>query len=287
MKKINFVLAPALLALLTACGGGGADPVAAAVMIPAVSQNAAVSAISTTQALSYGKSTQINITGTNLDQPFTLSAPGCTTLAEVAGGSATAKSYTCQVGAAGTLAVTASSSVGELLAVSLAVPDPQVSVITSMGTFVLELNPAKAPLSVDNFLKYTGAGFYTNLLMHRVVANFVVQGGGFAVGDVAKTTLYAPLKLESDNGLSNLRGTLGMARQNAPDTATSQFFINVADNLFLNYASAAAPGYAVFGKVVDGMAVVDAIALVPTGARSGLAEIPLTDVLITSALQTR
>jgi cyclophilin family peptidyl-prolyl cis-trans isomerase len=246
-----------------------------------------VSAISSTQALSYGKSAQINITGTHLDQPFALSAPGCATLVEVAGGSATAKSYTCQVNTASTLAVTASSALGELLAVSLAVPDPQVTVITSMGTIVLELNPAKAPLTVDNFLKYTGAGFYTNLLMHRVVANFVVQGGGFTVGDVAKATLYSPLKLESNNGLSNLRGTLGMARQNAPDTATSQFFINVADNLFLNYTSSAAPGYAVFGKVIDGMAVVDAMSLVPTGTRSSLLEIPLADVLITSALQTR
>lgn len=282
MKKITFLLAPAMLAILSACGGGGGGPVAS---VPTA--NATVSAISSTQALSYGKSAQINITGTHLDQPFTLSAPGCATLAEEAGGSATAKSYTCQVSTASTLAITARSTGGELLAVSLAVPDPQVTVITSMGTIVLELNPAKAPLAVDNFLKYTGAGFYTNLLMHRVVANFVVQGGGFTVGDVAKATLYAPLKLESDNGLSNLRGTLGMARQTAPDTATSQFFINVADNLFLNYASAAAPGYAVFGKVIDGMAVVDAMSQVPTGARSGLLEIPLADVLITSALQTR
>lgn len=286
MKKITFLLVTPVLAFLSACGGGGSsDPAAQVAPVPAV--NAVVSAISTTQALSYGKTAQISVTGTNLDQPFALSAPGCTSLAEVAGGSATAKTYACQVGAAGTLAVTASSTAGELLAVSLAVPDPQVTVITSMGTIVLELNPAKAALTVDNFLKYTGAGFYTNLLMHRVVANFVVQGGGFTVGDVAKATLYTPLKLESNNGLSNLRGTLGMARQNAPDTATSQFYINVADSLFLNYTSTSAPGYAVFGKVIEGMAVVDAMALMPTGARNGLTEIPLTDVLITSALQTR
>lgn len=288
MRKIDFLITSASLVLLSACGGGGGDAgVPLAPVVPVVSLRAAVTQISSVLPLRYGQSAQIKVTGSNLDQPFTLAAPGCRTLLEVAGGGATDKTYTCQVGQAAALLVTASSLSGDLLSASLPVPDPQVTVITSMGTLVLELNPAKAPLTVDNFLKYTGAGFYTNLLMHRVVAGFVVQGGGFTVGDVAKATLYTPLKLESNNGLSNLRGTLGMARQTAPDTATSQFFINVADNLFLNYTSSSAPGYAVFGKVTEGMAVVDAMALVPTGARSGLAEIPLADVLITSVLQTR
>ena len=289
MNKAIFLIAATMLAFLSACGGGGGGggDSPAIPVVPVVVVNAAVSAISSAQVLSYGKATQLNVTGTHLDQAFTLSAPGCTGLIEVAGGTATAKSYTCMVTVDTTLPVTARNTAGELLAVSLTVPDPQVTVITSMGTIVLELNLVKARLTVDNFLKYTGAGFYTNMLMHRVVANFVVQGGGFMVGDAPKATLYSPLTLESNNGLSNLRGSLGMARQSAPDTASSQFFINVADNLFLNYTSASAPGYAVFGKVTEGMAVVDAMALVPTGSRSGLMEIPISDVLIISALQTR
>ncbi|MCF8212240.1 MAG: peptidylprolyl isomerase [Rhodoferax sp.] len=180
----------------------------------------------------------------------------------------------------------ATNSAGTLLSVEFAVPDPQVTMVTTLGTIVLELYPAKAPLSVDNFLKYTRDRFYDDLLFHRVIAGFMVQGGGFTKGPVAKTPTYAPIKLESNNGLKNLRSTLAMARTTAVDSATSQFFINLVDNAFLDY-SAASAGYAVFGKVVDGMAVVDAMAAVPTGVVGGMADVPKNDILILSAVQTR
>ena len=286
LQVIQTAASVAVISFLAACGGGGSD--GTTTPVTPVTPVASVTAIGSASALSYGKSTVLNVTGTNLDQGIALLVPGCSSLIERAGSTATARSYTCVVTAATSLPVTATTTAGaSLLAAALAVPDPQVTMVTSMGSFILELNPAKAPLSVNNFLKYTADGFYSNTLFHRVISNFVVQGGGFTTGPVAKTATYNPIKLESNNGLSNLRGTLAMARTNAADTATSQFYVNVVDNTALDYVSASAPGYAVFGKVVDGLAAVDLIKAVPTETRNGLASIPVADVLIFSALQTR
>ena len=160
--------------------------------------------------------------------------------------------------------------------------DPQVTLQTSLGTVVLDLNPEAAPITVANMLAYVNSGFYDNTLFHRVIPNFVAQGGGFTTGPAYKTPTYSPIPLESNNGLSNLRGTLAMARTSAPDSATSQFFINQVNNTFLNYTSAASPGYAVFGSVVSGMSVIDAMLAVPRSA----ADVPLTDIVIASARQT-
>jgi cyclophilin family peptidyl-prolyl cis-trans isomerase len=124
-------------------------------------------------------------------------------------------------------------------------------------------------------------------LFHRVIAGFVVQGGGYTTGLVKKPGQATPIALESQNGLSNLRGTLAMARTNEPDSATSEFFVNLVDNVFLDYRDSANPGYAVFGSVVEGMGVVDAIASQPTGTVNGVADVPLSEVTITSALQVR
>jgi peptidyl-prolyl cis-trans isomerase A (cyclophilin A) len=265
---------------LVACGGGGSDGAAA----PA----ATVSAVTSDQALSYGKAAVLKVTGTNLNLGMTLTAPGCKVLTEQAGSTASARSYNCLVTVPTSLQLAVASSAGaSLYSASLPVPDPQVTLVTSLGTILLELNPTKAPLTVDNFLKYSADGFYSNLTFHRVISSFMIQGGGFSAGPAPKTATYGPIKLESNNGLSNLRGTLAMARTSVADSATSQFFINVVDNTFLDYASAASPGYAVFGKVVDGMTVVDAIRAVPTGVRGGMTDVPLSDVLIVSALQTR
>lgn len=278
--------------LAVACGGGGGNsdttPPPAA-QIPAATVTA-VTSITAEAPLSYARTAQLIVTGSHLDNGIRLTAPGCAPLTEQAGSTASSRRYTCGVNAALNLTVSASTTAGTpLLSVTLPVPDPQVTMVTSLGTIVLELHPAKAPISVNNFLKYTGDGFYSNLLFHRVVANFVVQGGGFSSGPTAKTTTYAPIKLESNNGLSNLRGTVAMARLSDPnfDSATSQFFINVVDNLFLNYASALQPQYAVFGKVVSGLEVVDAIKNVPTRTVSGFTNVPATDVVIVSAQQTR
>jgi peptidyl-prolyl cis-trans isomerase A (cyclophilin A) len=167
------------------------------------------------------------------------------------------------------------------------VPKPQVTMFTSKGTVVLELDPTTAPISSNNFLSYVSKGFYTSTLFHRVIAGFMVQGGGYTKGLVKKTGQAAAIELESNKGLSNLRGTLAMARTNDFNSATSEFFINVVDNTFLDYKNIANPGYAVFGKVVQGMDVVDAIVAEPTGVFNGTNDVPLTDVVISLALQTQ
>lgn len=136
---------------------------------------------------------------------------------------------------------------------------PQVLVNTSYGPFTIELHPEQAPTTVGNFLTYVDEGFYAGTIFHRVVEDFVIQGGGFTTGLEARST-HDPIVLESDNGLSNLRGTVAMARTSTPDSATSQFYVNTVDNTGLDYQSADSPGYAVFGSVTDGMTVVDAIA---------------------------
>lgn len=247
-----------------------------------------VGSISAQAALSYGKTATLEVVGSALDYGINLVAPGCSTLTELAGSSATQRQYSCKVNVATTLTVSANRTDGSTaLSVALPVPDPQLTMVTSMGTIVLELNPAKAPITVNNFLRYANDGFYGNLLFHRVISTFMIQGGGFTTGMVQKATTYAPIKLESNNGLSNVRGTVAMARTNVADSATAQFFINVVDNLFLNYASTASPGYAVFGKVVQGMDVVDLIKVVPTTTRSGYQDVPVNDVLIQSVTQTR
>ena len=160
---------------------------------------------------------------------------------------------------------------------------PKVLVKTSLGDITLELNPDKAPKSVENFLAYVKSGFYNGTVFHRVIAGFMIQGGGFTA-DLRQKKTRAPIAIESRNGLSNLRGTLAMARTADPNSATAQFFINTVDNPRLDYASDANPGYAVFGKVVDGMDVVDKIRAVPTGAKAPFAnDVPLTPVVIEKA----
>jgi peptidyl-prolyl cis-trans isomerase A (cyclophilin A) len=182
-----------------------------------------------------------------------------------------------------------------VFATTLTVLKPQVSLVTNAGNLLLELDPAKAPVSVNNFLSYVHQGFYNNTLFHRVMPGFVVQGGGYTAGLVKKTGQAAPIALESQNGLSNLRGTLAMARTDDPNSATSEFYVNLVDNLFLDYRDSANPGYSVFGTVVQGMSepgtgiqgVVDAIASQPTGTLNGAQNVPLSDVTITSAVQVR
>ncbi|MHC4216344.1 MAG: peptidylprolyl isomerase, partial [Planctomycetota bacterium] len=141
-----------------------------------------------------------------------------------------------------------------------------VKIQTTMGDIVLELNKTKAPVTVKNFLAYTSQGSYNGTIFHRVIPNFMIQGGGLTPNMVKKPT-NAPIVLEASNGLKNARGTIAMARTGAPNSATNQFFINHKDNFNLDYRGASSPGYAVFGKVVSGMNVVDAIAAVPTATR--------------------
>ncbi|MBP7747369.1 MAG: peptidyl-prolyl cis-trans isomerase [Phycisphaerae bacterium] len=166
--------------------------------------------------------------------------------------------------------------------------DRKVRIATSLGNIDLELNPEKAPITVDNFLQYVDDKFYDGTIFHRVIEGFVIQGGGFEPGLVQKATRAAIVN-EADNGLSNVRGTIAMARLSAPDTATSQFFINHKDNIAggdgqsdLDPGGVSEDGYAVFGEVIAGLDVVDAIAAVETESRSGFSDVPVEDVLINS-----
>lgn len=157
---------------------------------------------------------------------------------------------------------------------------PKVKMTTSMGVIVLELYPDKAPVTVENFLKYVDDGFYNGTIFHRVIRRFMIQGGGFTARMVQKPT-REPIVNECGPQLRNLRGTIAMARTSQPNSATSQFFINQVDNPFLDFDGPNKPGYAVFGRVIEGMDVVDRIATVATTRLlNGMADVPVEPVVI-------
>lgn len=162
--------------------------------------------------------------------------------------------------------------------------NPIVQFNTNKGIIKLELDAEKAPNSVINFLQYVEDGFYSGVIFHRVISGFMAQGGGFDT-DMNEKKTYAPIENEANNGLKNDRGTIAYARTNDPHSATAQFFINLVDNDFLNFTSETPRGwgYAVFGKVVGGMEVVDAIAAIPTGRYMGMGDVPREQVVIESA----
>lgn len=178
---------------------------------------------------------------------------------------------------------------------------PRVILATSMGDITIELDPERSPRTVANFLQYVKAGHYDGTIFHRVIDNFMIQGGGFSA-DMKEKSTRAPIPLEANNGLENKRGTVAMARTNDPNSATAQFFINVSDNAFLNYrkfesdttvetrggprvvpAGTVVDGYAVFGRVVAGMDVVDKIRAVPTSDKGPMQNVPSQPVTIKSA----
>jgi len=156
-----------------------------------------------------------------------------------------------------------------------------VTMETSKGVITLELDREKAPDSVENFITYAKSGHYDGTIFHRVIRDFMIQGGGFDTGMQQKST-NPPIKNEAANGLKNDKGTVAMARTNVPDSATSQFFINLKDNDFLNHTSPTPQGwgYAVFGKVTDGMDVVESIENVPTANKGGHQDVPVSEVII-------
>lgn len=159
-----------------------------------------------------------------------------------------------------------------------------VKLHTTKGVITLELDAEKAPVTVENFLQYVRDGFYDGTIFHRVIDGFMIQGGGFEPGMKQKPT-RAPIKNEAANGLKNEAYTIAMARTSVPDSATAQFFINVANNGFLDYTAPTPQGYgyAVFGKVVEGREVVDAIKKIRTGSRAGHQDVPVEDIVITKA----
>ncbi|CAI1126781.1 peptidylprolyl isomerase A [Serratia quinivorans] len=164
---------------------------------------------------------------------------------------------------------------------ALAAGETHVMLTTSAGNIELALDSQKAPVSTKNFVDYVNSGYYNNTIFHRVIPGFMVQGGGFTA-DMQQKSTQAPIKNEADNGLRNLRGTISMARTADKDSATSQFFLNVADNAFLDHGQRDF-GYAVFGKVIKGMDVVDKISQAPTGNVGPYQNVPSKPIVILSA----
>lgn len=261
--------------LLSACGGSAGFP-------PKVT---AVKA----QTLQYGRTATLQLGGRDMRLSMVVDTGGkCTNPSFASSSTTELMIFNCTVTAIGEMPIIVKDAQGNVLhSTSLTVPKPQVALATSKGSITLELDPVAAPITVNNFLDYVNSGFYKSTLFHRVIAGFVVQGGGYTTGMVKKEGQRAPIQLESNNGLLNVRGTVAMARTNVADSATSEFFVNLVDNTTLNYQSANNPGYAVFGTVVQGMDVVDAIAAMPTGTSNGFADVPTTDVTISLALQVR
>ncbi len=175
------------------------------------------------------------------------------------------------------------SMTAALLCICTAALAQKVKLSTSAGDIVIELDAAKAPKTVENFVAYVKAGHYNGTVFHRIIPTFMIQGGGMTA-DMKEKPTRAPIVLESRNGLNNVRGSIAMARTNDPNSATSQFFINVKDNERLDAANARdGNGYAVFGKVVSGMEVVDKIRDVPTASKGMHDDVPLTPITINKA----
>lgn len=240
------------------------------------------------KSLNYRTTAQFVFSGSNLatlDSGIFPKIPNCinlTPVSQVLG----QQEFSCAPTVVGDLNVRVEDRAGAtLFSKTFTVPPPQVAFVTTMGSIVVELNPTAAPLTVNNFLNYVQSGFYVNTIFHRVIAGFVAQGGGFTTGLAAKPGSLAPISLESNNGLSNLRGTVAMARTADPNSATSQFYFNLADNLSLDYKDADNPGYAVFGRVVQGLDVMDAIGTVATQSVNGTSDVPVTDVVIRTLLR--
>ena len=265
----------ALACLLTACGGtNDFAPVVTGVKV---------------QSAQYGKTATIYLGGKDLLSNLLVdTSAACTNPTFASNSNTDTLVLNCVVAKTGDFPLVVQTAEGAAIySTTLNVPLPQVALITAKGSITVELDPALAPISTNNFLSYVSKGFYRSTLFHRVIPNFVVQGGGYTTGMVKKTDQSAPIALESNKGLSNVRGSLAMARTNLPNSATSEFYINLVDNLSLDYKNAANPGYAVFGKVVQGMDVVDAIAAEPTGVVSGFSDVPLSEIALSLALQSK
>ena len=265
----------ALSGILSACGGSdGFPPTVTGVKV---------------QSAQYGKTATIYLGGKDLRSNLLVDTSGACTNPTFASNSNTdTLVLNCVVAKTGDFPLVVQTAEGTAIySTTLNVPLPQVALITAKGSITVELDPALAPISTNNFLSYVSKGFYRSTLFHRVIPNFVVQGGGYTTGMVKKTDQSAPIVLESNKGLSNVRGSLAMARTNLPNSATSEFYINLVDNLSLDYKNAANPGYAVFGKVVQGLDVVDAIAAEPTGVVAGFSDVPLSEIALSLALQTK
>jgi len=277
-RHLLHVGAMAMLATLTTgCGGGNYSE-------PAVTTMAASNA-------RFSRAATLSINGRNLRAGIVVDMEGgCENLTLVANGTDDLQQYTCDVLAVGEFKANVHTTDGRFLGrLTFQVPQPEVSMTTSLGNFVLELDPVAAPATVRNFLGYVNAGFYRNVIFHRVIADTLVQSGGYTSGPVVKPPTAPPIKLESNNGLKNVRGSIGAARTSEPDSARAQWYVNVGDNPGFDYVDADQPGYAVFGRVTSGIETIDAISAVETRTDpvSGLDDLPVSDILVLTATQTR
>jgi cyclophilin family peptidyl-prolyl cis-trans isomerase len=275
MLIFKLLVSLCLLNFVVACGGStGFPPVITGVKV---------------QTLQYSRTATIYLGGKDLRTSLVVESGGACTKPSFAANSTTeVLVLNCTVTMVGDIPLNIKDANGtSIYTTSLNVPKPQVALITANGSITVELDQNKAPISVDNFLSYVRRGYYSNTLFHRVIPGFMIQGGGFTTGMVRKPGLVDPIVLESKNGLSNLRGTLAMARTSVANSGTSEFYINLVDNLFLDYKNEGNPGYAVFGSVVQGLDIVDNIGVKATGFFNGFADVPLEDVVITMALQVK
>jgi cyclophilin family peptidyl-prolyl cis-trans isomerase len=273
--QLIFSTAMAVACMLSACGGGNDfPPVVTGVKV---------------QSAQYGKTATIYLGGKDLRSSLKVDTSGACTNPTFASNSNTdTLVLNCLVTKTGDFSLVVQTAEGvAIYSTTLNVPPPQVALITGKGSMTLELDPTLAPISTNNFLSYVNKGFYRGTLFHRVIPNFVIQGGGYTTGMLKKADQSAPIQLESNKGLSNVRGSLAMARTYVPNSATSEFYINLVDNLSLDYKNAVNPGYAVFGKVVQGMDVADAIAAEPTGVIGVFSDVPLVEIALSLALQTQ
>lgn len=264
------------VAVLPGCGGGDEAP------------PPPVSSIGVEGAVAYSKRLTLVVDGTGLNTAnVSITTQGCPGLTTLPDGSPERQRIACTVTGVAEVKVTAKAADGaELLVRSFAVPQPRVELQTTLGPVVLALFPDQAPITVFNFLNYVNSGFYNQTLFHRVVPNFVVQGGGFDTNLVNKPATAAPIALESSaNSLLNQRGTLGMVRGAAAQSATTEFYVNLQDNPSLNYVDAANPGYAVFARVTSGLPVFDTLQQVATGTVGNLTNVPQVPVVLTQAVQ--
>jgi peptidyl-prolyl cis-trans isomerase A (cyclophilin A) len=263
-----------LVCLLAACGGEGFKPQVTGFQV---------------YRLQYGRTAVFYVGGADLRSNMVAeTGPACTSPTFASSSTPTTAVLTCAVVAVGELPLTVKSATGEVLyQTTLTVPNPEVMLTTSLGNITVELDPVAAPNTVKNFLTYVYKGYYTDTLIHRVIPGFVIQGGGYLSGMVQKTGQSGPIPLESNNGKTNARGTLAMARSYLPDSATSEFFFNLVDNPALDYQNSSSPGYAVFGRIVDGLSVMDTIGSVNTTSVNSHSNVPVSDIIVSSAAQVK
>jgi cyclophilin family peptidyl-prolyl cis-trans isomerase len=275
MLLFKLVFSICTLLVISGCGGSSGFP-------PVITGVKA-------QSLMFGRTATIYLGGKDLRSNLVVDAgTACTNPSFAANSSTDLLVLNCLVKSVGEFTLTVKTETGEIIfSGSLNVPKPEVAILTNKGTISVELDPNLAPVSSANFLSYVGSGFYSNTLFHRVIAGFVIQAGGYTSGMLKKPGQLNPIILESKNGLSNKRGTLAMARSYLFNSATSEFYINLANNTALDYVNAGSPGYAVFGTVTQGLDVVDTIAAEPTGILNGFSDVPRNEITINLVLQSK